>query len=43
MQTYDEITDNPERAAAFNRYAEMLRERNEKSILRQSPNRRRSR
>lgn len=33
MQTYDEITDNPERAAAFNRYAEMLRERNEKINL----------
>lgn len=33
MQTYDEITDNPERAAAFNRYAEMLRERNQKINL----------
>ncbi len=33
MQTYDEITDNPERTAAFNRYAEMLRERNEKINL----------
>ena len=33
MQTYDEITDNPGRAAAFNRYAEMLRERNEKINL----------
>lgn len=33
MQTYDEITDNTERAAAFNRYAEMLRERNEKINL----------
>lgn len=33
MQTYDEITDNPERAAAFNRYAELLRERNEKINL----------
>ena len=33
MQTYDEITDNPERAATFNRYAEMLRERNEKINL----------
>lgn len=33
MQTYDEITDNPERAAAFNRYAEMLRECNEKINL----------
>ena len=33
MQTYDEITDNPERAAAFERYGEMLRERNEKINL----------
>lgn len=33
MHTYDEITDNPECAAAFNRYAEMLRERNEKINL----------
>lgn len=33
MQTYDEIIDDPERAAAFNRYAEMLRERNEKINL----------